>query len=376
MKTTNKDIILIITLILSVHFTELNSITKENKSNTLSETEELNIPTGYINIVESNDAFCASAPIKSGKIVVQSTCSSTDLLLWKIIPVKGGYRIQSKNGLFLETSKGKLKFKTKIIAVNEEDSNNQIWKIKKASKGRFFIETRKKKGVCLANKNRIGYGSIFNLMYCGENTFELFRLMDPVATIVIPETYGLMKGPMEHSVSYNNLCMMAPEKSGEKVREKDCQKDDSRLWKFVAYSYGYIIKSKSGLVMENRKGDDKDNNPVVASIENKKDEQIFIPELYENGAISFRNPATNLCIETFSFLQPRQSYYMTKCAYNQSNQIFNHLALPRDTKDVRIPKGWFNIVDTEGKCISGISSKTLPCGNGKAKKIALDYYKI
>merc|ERR1711957_858077 len=102
------NIVLLLTLLLAVSFTDSNSITLEKNSIALLENENSETPTipkEWTNIFESQKQFCLTAPIKSGEIPIQSECSSTDYLQWKLTRVIGGYTIQSKSGLFLENQK-------------------------------------------------------------------------------------------------------------------------------------------------------------------------------------------------------------------------------------------------------------------------------
>jgi len=225
---------------------------------------------------------------------------------------------------------------------------------------------------CLTGTGVKKVGQNFHLWDCdNKNNSQRFLIM---------EAFGAPKGWF-NILGYTGLCVSAKNR-GLLFQEK-CGKSEDLLWNiYERKKGGIIVKSKSGLQMDNAGQISKNGNPILSwsrnngknqrwAIEYIETSEYFQFALFFNSLFHFRNPHTGKCVNEQGE-KDGKGYDLWECSRENKNQSFS-LKTPENA-----PLGWFNIIGHSGLCVSskqhrgrlvqekcGISNDLLWSGNEK-----------
>lgn len=155
-------------------------------------------------------------------------------------------------------------------------------------------------------------------------------------------------------ISKNGLCVEANEIDGQLTQEQ-CNTSDDQLWKQEKTATGYLYITRSGKVMANQDNLKKNGNPVNGSEIFDDESQIWDYQTIKNTNavyLRFLNKKANMCFESTDEPEEGKGLITWDCNWETGRQHFR-LEEQKPEEKLIIPKGYFNIVGSNGNCMAG-----------------------
>jgi hypothetical protein len=223
----------------------------------------------------------------------------------------------------------------------DKKTTNQIWVPSKNPNGSISFRNPHS-GKCIGAKDGVKISAIYGIYTCSNSDVnQQFKFTQPAASIEAPSNYVNIVGP-------EGLCVDSPPSKGRGLTQSTCSASNTHQWQFIPHNNGYVIKSKSGLVFDNKGWKTHDGNSIDGYDDKKTTNQIWVLERGENGSIVFRNPHSKKCMDNRGSSGLGKGFGLMVCNVNDENQQFK-LQTPNDW--LELPNGYGNLVSGEGKCV-------------------------
>jgi hypothetical protein len=283
-----------------------NSLTSEDTLETLNETQ-VTVPSGWFNIV-GKTGLCVSARNYKGKLT-QQTCGFGDDLLWTTEKCKNGLIIKNKTGRVMDNHREKGNNGNPTYSWSKNENPSQIWKIEKVRYGYVhFINLQN--GKCFDDAEIVGINRTYQIWSCIKgNRNQWFRLKAPSSPI-IPKGWFHIVDPKTEK------CMSTINKSSIKLKKRNCGNGDDLLWIAEFYKNRLIIKNKTGVVMENYKNINRENNPIVGRPLKDSSGHFWVIEKFGWSDWVRINSQNGKCIKNIF-----SKYYYYRCSEAQAFRL-------------------------------------------------------
>merc|ERR1712032_1458564 len=266
---------------------------------------------------------------------------------WTFVKSNGAYKVRSREGLIMTNYAYRKNNNNGIYGYKEYNANanqarHQIW-----------LPIRAKGGFILMNPDSSKCMSIYGTVRTGQVNIAL-NTCDKQSDRQIISLRGAKKLQFPENQYFNvcskrGTCISAPLSNNQYILQQFESTYVKMMWKFVPTKGAYVVRNKDGLVLDNYAYRKNNGNPIRASKETQKRNQIWLPQMINKTQFILFNPDSAKCIKIQGAVKSGlNNFRLYDCNKEDENQIFT-LETP---KPYTLPtRQYFNIHFKAGTCL-------------------------
>ena len=130
----------------------------------------------------------------------------------------------------------------------------------------------------------------------------------------VPKGWINIRGPGKFCINDN--------KRGKGLSQGPCGTHKKALWKFLSLGGKYIIVSKTGRVINDKKGLKTNGNLIISFDRHNGYNQKWLVDMKKDGALSLTNYFSSKCLDNSGSKKKGSFYVQWDCKSGNANQVF------------------------------------------------------
>merc|ERR1712032_1548290 len=220
---------------------------------------------------------CLKSPVSINQRLKQGHCTTLRRVQWRFYPQYGGYRLQNKDAWVMTNYAYRKNVNNGIYAYKEytasaNQARSQIWLPIRAKGGFILMNPDSSKCMSIYGTVRTGQVNIA-LNYCNKEDDKQIIDLRGAQKLRFPENKYF------NICSIRGTCISAPLSNNQYILQQFESTYVKMMWKFVPTNGAYVVRNKDELVLDNYAYRKNNGNPIRASKETQKRNQIWLPQM-------------------------------------------------------------------------------------------------